>query len=227
MLRGDLINSVALKTGLDTTSGSEEELLMEAWASDGVVEVLLKTHCFVRPANVTLQSGVWMYDMDTSILAITDLQLASSGSGDYERLSMDELRDLNRAGSTYKAFANHFGFFLINPVPTSSDTMSVLYVPKPSRMTSNSNDPSDPQYGAIPTQYHRAIEYYMLWQASEYDEKRLPEIPKDYRQQFEDECALVRKRGTNMGTRVLRRPRIGYPETPMVGSSPNDVYPER
>jgi hypothetical protein len=71
-------------------------------------------------------------------------------------------------------------------------------------MTDGAHDPSSSTYGRIPTEFHKAIEYYALWQGAEYDENRTGQGGERYRMLFENYLggiirpAMKRKGGVDM-----------------------------
>lgn len=222
MTLGDLIRHVSLTAGLDDTAGSDEYTLMVDWANEGVIEVLKKTRCYQIEGQSAMTSGEDHFTADASILLVLDWQFPDLT--DYDRLSVDEVRDLRRLGSSRKAYAMEFRDFWMNPAATTGFTVSFTFVPYPTAMSSASHDPSNVLYGGVPAQYHTAIRYYMLWQSALYDEKKLPLSPKDYRELFQDECKNVRVEGLRQGGRRVGRMRVGYPSATQ-STRRNDVYP--
>lgn len=222
MTRGDLVERVSLVSGLSDAAASEERGLLEDWANEAVVQTLLDTSCFVQEGQTTLTSGENHYTGDASILLIRDWQFPDIS--DYERVTVDEARDLYRTGSYRKVFAMEFRDFWINPSPSSNIVASFTFVPKPSPMTDDAHDPAVSTYGGIETQYHKALEYYMLWQAALYDEKKLPQSASDYEKLYDGKCRQIRQEGRRAGGRMMRRMRVGYPAS-TINTRRNDVHP--
>jgi hypothetical protein len=231
MNRGQLIGRVAAKASLATDTGHEELGFMQDWANEAVVDVLLRTHCYVDIGDMTLSTGVGRYRTDNNILAVLDAEVTSGGNPiDYTVISLEEMLDRERITSAADGatFIAHEGtLMVVFPAPTSTTKIQFLYVPRPTKMTQDSHDPSTATYGGVQEEYHRALEYYMLWQAAEYDEKRTePLSAKDYRLMYESECQDVRKRKRAKASRRLGPARIGPPGARQLARR-NDTYPER
>ena len=94
---------------------------------------------------------------------------------------------------------------LVWPTPSSAYTFELLYVPRPTSMSDGTHDPASLTYGRIPTEFHKAIEYYALWQGAEYDENQGAQGGERYRALFEDYLAtrvrpaMKRKGGAELG----------------------------
>lgn len=231
MNRGELVNRVSAKSGVSNEAGSEELALLQSWANEGVVEVLLETHIFIQIGDLALTSGVSEYRLDSAILAIDDGRGSTpAGIGNYVLIGMDEMIARQSAGIVSPGYRKYLAIegdlMIVSPTPGSSETLRFFHVPRPTAMTLDSHDPSVATYGGIPTEHHRAIEAYMTWRASEYDEKSMPLTPKDYHDLFRAECALVRRRKREKRGRRLLPGRVGYPGSQRVQLR-NDVYPPR
>jgi len=230
MLRGDLITRVARKTSLDSTTGSEDYNLIAAMLNEAIVEILLRTHIYIQQVDVSLTPGVSDYRLDSSILAIENQRgTTPAGQGAPEIISTAEMiarqsTNVQNAGWR-RALSSEGNLLTVNPTPDTGESLRFWAVLQPLPMNNDSNDPSDPTYGGIPTP-HRAIEYYALWQLAEDVEKVIPYGPKDYHDQFVSECSLMSKRKHHMGGRQLAPATIGYPTSRRVPLR-NDVYPEQ
>ena len=210
-----LRTAVSSKLGLDNTAASAEQVLIDSWLNQGVLEVLLRTHCTVEPGTMNTTASTWQYELDTGILAIRNLW-REDDNGDVEKsihLSEQELVDLHRASSSSDAAFLHYAvagsnLLLIWPTPSSVYAMDFLYVPRPTALTSASHDPSNAGYGRIPTEFHKAIEYYALWQGAEFDENTVSGGGERYRALFEDYVTrFMRPAITRKGNYELPRAR--------------------
>jgi len=70
--------------------------------------------------------------------------------------------------------------FLVWPTPTAADTIKVLYVPRPTALSATGDSPS-----YIPSEFHKALEFYALWQAADYDDDGSSQVGEVYRVQYE------------------------------------------
>jgi hypothetical protein len=211
---GDLIFVVAHKSGL-SDDNSDEHTLMLKWARDGVVEVLLETSCVIDTATTTLQPNYYLYTIDPAVLAVKAAQLQSQSQlYDIEVTQLERLRTAQRAQGTspIQLLAVEGDRLYVYPTPTAPDVIVWDYIPRPQQQLTNpADDPSATQFGRIPTEYHRAIEYYMIWQAAEYDDKKFAESPQDLMGRFTQECSRVNRRRKGKRGRTPFRPLVGYP----------------
>src|SRR6266496_36289 len=81
MTRGDLIRHCGLELGLDRTAASDELLLMQDWAIEGVRDVLLSTHCRVEVGDQALTPGVEDYRVDANIMAVDERTIIANTFG--------------------------------------------------------------------------------------------------------------------------------------------------
>lgn len=237
MNRGRAVARVAGKLGLNSDVASEELILMQEWWNEGIVDVLLKTHCFVDIGDLTLQVGVTEYRTDHVILALANTRITSQNQQFlFDVVTLGEAIEDNAfaaaTGSTVASAAIEGDLLVVSPAPTTADTIRYYFIPRPSlaaadgTITDDAVDPSNATYGGIPTEFHLAIEYYMLWQGAEYDDKEHALSPKDYRDIYDGLCKDYRKRHRQKAGRGLRPGRVGYPNTMRAGRR-NDQYPER
>jgi len=215
--------------GLSTVASSDDLLFMQDMANDAVVETLLRTHINIHMGDMALDSGVAEYRLDSNMLAVDDGRGSTpAGIGNYEIVSLEEM--IRRQSSGYvtptwrKVVAFDGNLLIVSPTPSESEVIRFYYVPRPTAMTDDVNDPSTDTYGGIPSQYHRALEYYMLWQAAEHVEKTRPLGPVDYFNLYENECKLILDRKRQMVGRKLSPAQVGYPDSRRHPTR-NDVYP--
>ena len=219
MNRGQLVARAARKMGLSTVAGTDDLAFLQDLANAAVVETLLRTHCYVDIGEMTLISGTAEYRLDSNVLAVDDGRGSSpAGIGNYKLISLEEMIRRQSAGyvapSARQVCAFDGDLLVVSPTPADSSTvLRFYYVPKPSPMTQDTDDPSTASFGGIRTEYHRALEYYMLWQAAEDVEKKSPLGPEDYFNIFQGECKLIRDRKWALAGRKLAPAQIGYPDT--------------
>lgn len=221
--------------GLSTTAGSDDLQFLQDMANDAVIETLLRTHIHIDIGEMTLVSGQAEYRLDDNILAVDDGRGSTpAGIGNYEIVSLEEMirrQSIGYVTPTWRKVVAFDGDLLIvSPTPSDSEVLRFYYVPRPTAMladattTADSNDPSDDTYGGIPSQYHRALEYYMLWQAAENVEKAYMGGAPEYFALYENECQLILERKRQMVSRKLAPAQVGYPDKRRHPTR-NDVYP--
>src|SRR5574338_1345065 len=140
-------NEVARVIGLDSTAAGADETLVDAWTNEAILDILLQTRCYVAVATTPVTANVADYTLDSAILHVVDCYLASSGTTyRLEQVSPQKLLDMRiTANSQASSPASHFAvsgssLLLLYPTPSSADTMSLYYVPRPAPMSSGSHD---------------------------------------------------------------------------------------
>lgn len=236
MNKGDFIFETSRAFGLSDVTGSDELILMQKWLGRGVVDVLIKTHCFVDIGQQVLAQGVTDYRTDSSVLAMLNVTVPDSlqNPTELDVISMDAilpyLSPVIATTATPTKVAIEGTLMRIAPAPASAITLTYVYIPRPTSMGEDGTkgndalDPSTSTYGGILPEYHDAVLAYMAWQASLYDDKMAPLGPKDYRMAYEGLCKDVRKQQRRKAGRGMHRGRVGYPDR--VGyPTRNDTYP--
>ncbi len=218
-----LRRAVQNKLGLDATASSTEETLLDEWLNSGVVDVLLQTRCNVNCSDLTTTADEWKYTTPTSILSVLDVTYQSASASTttaLERTTPAEILRMRQQGATgspprYYALAGN-DLLMLFPTPSSVDTITLLYVPRPTAMSATGNDPSAETYGGIPSEYHKAIEYYALWQAAEYTDHQPSQFGRAFHADYlgllrQFKVARWKKGGRSLGrARVGRRPLVPH-----------------
>jgi hypothetical protein len=165
---------------------------MTTRANEAVVDILLKTGCYVTSATMTETSGTGDYTLDTGIMRVKGWQWSDGSTySQPERVPIDvllALRGNNSASTTWPAsFYAVAGanLLMVYPTPAASDTITVYYTPVPTAMSSGSHDPSSATYGGIPVGFHPAIEQYMLWKLASADDDESSGQGERYRIAYE------------------------------------------
>src|SRR3990172_8813998 len=117
-------------------------------------------------------AGTWDYQLDTGILHVKDLWREDAAGAVFPAVHDSYLEILNlHYATTAAADSNviHYAVLGSNmltlwPTPSAVYTIKLFYVPRPTAMSDGTHDPSNITYGRIPTEFHKAIEYYALWQ---------------------------------------------------------------
>jgi len=225
--RGDLIRHCGLELGLDRTASSDEQLLMVDWANDGVVDVLMASRCHLTTGDLPLTIGEGDYQTDATILAVDDRTIEAN-TFPIQLVSISDIYEARR-GNISADYVMKLAFegdmMMVWPTPSSAVTVRYVYVPKPTAMTADGNDPSTATYGGVPTWGHHAILCYMLWRGARYDGKRAPHTPRDYHDFYQLELHKIKKRLSRIAGRSPLGMTAGYPDQPSAGRR-NDIYPE-
>lgn len=223
-----------VKLGLDSTSGGTEETQLIAWLNEGVIDVLLRARVNVNSATMSLSAGTSDYTLDSTTLAIQDITYTATDgtNGTLIRVTPEDILRFRTATPATGAHTRYYALnghdlLMVYPTPSSADTLTIYYVPRPTALSSTSStahDPSSETYGGIPTEYHKAIELYALAQAAEFTDHKPSQYGARYKAEYEGKLveikrAMRHKGGRSLGPAIIgkRRPLIGdnsqYPTT--------------
>lgn len=227
-----LRNSVTTKLGLLNDTGTERDLV-DQWCNEAILEILSRTHCTVHVGSMATVADVWQYHLDANILALRDV-FRTDAAGAVEpviRVTEQEILELRRGSASSNAAYTRYAtiganLIILWPTPSAAYTLNLHYVPRPGSMTVASDDPSDANFGRVPKEFHKAIEYYALWQGGEYDESRSSQGGERYRALFENYIDKVirpsiRKKGGADQPQVRR----GSWRSQRLRARENDRYP--
>lgn len=241
MTAGELVFVVSRSLGLSDTAGGDELKLMQRWANQAVVDILLKTHYRVTWVTQALVAGTSEYTLATSILAIDNGKGTTAlGVGQYVLVGMEEMIAFQESGLSYSSrplIAIEGDLLTVAPTPTAADTLKFLAVTRPTALVTTANlgtttddahDPSNTTYGGIPEEHHRAIEFYMLWRGAEYDDKSNRTYDRasaqSYLDRYNEELKLIRNSRRRKHGRFAIPSRVGYPPV-AAATGRNDIYP--
>lgn len=163
--------NVAGALGLDN-SVSGDQSRITGWLNDAVVDVLNRTHCYVATTTISLSANVGDYTLSSTILAIEDIYLTSGGANfRVRRLATTDLINLRLFSVTSAPIQMYAlagaNLLLVYPTPIQSDTLNIYYIPRPTALSSGSDDPSDSTHGGIPSEFHYGLELYAMWKAAD------------------------------------------------------------
>lgn len=210
---------VARVSGMSPTD-SGDLALIDAWVNDAVVQFLRETKLNVALAALSVTADQGNYTLDTDILAMQALWYspADSQSALMVALAPETLiqRRLFESGENtpprYYALAGA-NTLMLWPTPTaSSETLHILYVPRPDALASTADSPAATANGSIPEEYHTILEAYAKWKACEAEEHKPSENGMVFQREWQAGVAQVRgdikkKAGIDMPAVRLGRPR--------------------
>lgn len=217
MTLDDLRSEVYQRLRLDSTASGADETFVTRALNQGVLEILTRTHCYVKCADVATIADTWKYRMPTSVLAFKRLLTADSSSEDQEAIQVaeSELFDLRRSQLAVATTSTRMRYALMGadlllvwPTPTAAGTIDAFYVPYPTAMSSGSHDPATETYGGIQAQYHPAIYLWALAQAADREQHTTSQAGLKYRAEFDDYIKRIRI-DLNRRKGPLPRARIG------------------
>lgn len=187
-LQGNVAGRLGLNNVVAASGGDRDYIT--GWLNEGVIDVLRRTHCYVKEAAMTMTANVSDFTLDAAILAIDELYVTSGGQGyplePRPARSVIRMRLSSTTSSPCRYYAllgnNLLTFY---PTPSANDTLTVFYVPRPTAMSSGSDDPSSTTFGGIPSEYHPAVECYAMWKAAAYKKDQASAQGERYRIEYE------------------------------------------
>lgn len=179
--------AIAYKTNM-SLSNSTELARIDAWVNEAYEDILLRTQCQVEHGDVTTTADEWRYDLPTVAMDIIEVWLEDDGGNTvpFERTSSRHIIRLRAALETDISGPMRYwategsNLIMFWPTPTSVETINLLYVPRPTAMTTGSDSPS-----GVPAEFHKALEIYALWQAGDADDSASSKKGEYYRQLYE------------------------------------------
>lgn len=195
-IRSEVTNVI----GLDSTAAGTDETLVDQWANEAVLDILLETRCYVASASTSLTADTGDYTFDSAILHVVDCYLTSGGNGyRLTQVTPAKLLDMRvTSNSQATAPVTHFAdagsnMLMFYPIPSTADTVTLYYVPRPTAMSDGTHDPSDTTYGGIPAEFHRAIVKYAEAEAADYRDDQTSQHGDRYRADYQRWLGKIRK----------------------------------
>ncbi len=214
-------NEVISVIGLDDTADGADETLVDQWANEAIVDILLQTRCYVVSATTSLTADQGDYTLDADILHVVDVYLTDSGNAfRLKQVSPQVLLDMRvTSNSQATAPVTHFAvsganLLMVYPIPSTADTVTLYYVPRPIALSADTDDPSDSTMGGIPTEFHRAIVKYAEAEAADYQDDQTSQHGDRYRADYERWLGKIRKYTNQKGhteTTAFEIPGRSYP----------------
>lgn len=210
--------------------GAEKTVIDQA-INRAVQRVLEDTHCYVQKTDYTGWDGTSTdYTLDPAILDIHEMYVSSAGTiYSLERLSLTNILEKRRtgqpSGSPVQFFCVNGGnLLLFYPTIGANDTLTVYYVPIPTALAADTDDPSTTTFGGIPEILHEGIFLYACSKLASYDDDQTSAQGQRYRDLYDLEITryhkILRERGGTRNARAVvnekRRRRVFHD---------NSVYP--
>lgn len=216
----DFRTRVSAKLGLDNTTSGDQGLI-DSWVNEGVVDVVLRSRCKVSRADLALTAGSNDYSIDTDILRVLEMTIAS-GTQTYsmERKTVDEILRLRKAGpgtspARFYAVAGS-NMLMVYPTPGANEEITMYYVARPTTLATGSDSPND-----IPSEYHKLVEWYALSEGADYDDDTSSGQGSMYLAKYEAGLARLKKSIVLKGGTRLAPARPGRRRMPLVPDDPS------
>lgn len=205
-----LQTNVATELGLNTT---DDGSTITKHLNDAVIDVLLRTRCYVTTATMSETSGTGDYTLDTGLLVANKAYVTASGTDfPMEPMGIDELIDLRlnaTSASPARFYAVQGTLVSVYPTPSAADTVTIFYVPRPTAMSSGANDPSTATYGGIPAEFHVGLELYAQWKMGSQSDDASSGQGARYKQDYEEFLRRMKRQLTHKLGAKLPRARVG------------------
>lgn len=224
----ELRRSVGRVVGMDWENAGDDRNLIDSWCSQGVKEILTRTHCHTSASVLETTADEWQYDISATVMAIISLWRDGETSPTI-RVTPDQIIEFRRANGTgtdsnqLRWALSGANLLLLWPTPTVESELSILFVPKPTDMSEGTHDPATSTYGGIPAEYHEAIELWALSKASDHEHEARTQQGVNYMARFDEYIKRVVRPGLNRKGGPLPPARVGRRGRNYVPA--NDVYP--
>lgn len=212
-------HAVGIDAATANSATSQEYALFLSWLNEGVVEFLRKTKVYKRTASLSMTADEEDYAIDSDILAFEDVTYTPSEGVGVSLTQIDtwQIRDMRLPSATISTDPAYYSYegqtIMLYPTPrSSSDTLHMLYVPRPTALSTTAHNPSGGDYGGVPAEYHHVIESYVKWKAGEHANDKSSGNGQAWKQEFESgvvdaRVAEQRKAGMRIGSVNLGRGR--------------------
>lgn len=220
-------SQVSYKLGTDNTAGSVEQGLVDGWVNQAIVDILMETAVYVVESVATLTSGQGDYTMDSNILIVKDVYITSGGSTwTLDHVSPDQIIQYRTSTSVGGGPSRYFALngadvLMLYPTPSAGDTATLYYVPRPTALSGSTDDPSSASQGGIPSEWHKAIEWYALWQGGDYMDDDSSQNGERYRTYYEGWLKRIKKERSRKGGRRIGAIVPGRRRRPFIPHDPS------
>lgn len=155
------------------------------------------------------------YSLAASVLVMNEAYFTSGGTNfDLERVSLQEIIRMRKASTTAVGATRWYALVGGNklafyPTPAAADTMTMYYVPAPTVMSADANDPATATYGPIPVDYHDLIARYAMARMASFADDQSASQGTRYWQEFNEGLMVMKREIHRSGGRRMRRARWG------------------
>lgn len=180
MNRGEMIDRVQHTLGLEEVLVNDETALVGDWLNEGIEDIVQRTRPSTRVINLTLTGGVPIHDMASTIIALLDLEIDGYFLERYSREDISYRQAMGQTGYCYEE-----PLLWVSPIPKEDKIIRAYGVFRPTPMTDDAHDPSQPQYGGLAPGLHPTVVTYALWKGGEYSQHEQSAGGEKWRIQYE------------------------------------------
>lgn len=212
-------HAIGIDAATANSATSQEYTLFLSWLNEAVVQFLRKTKVTKRTATMSVTAAQGDYYFDTAVLAIEDLSYtpADGTARTLKQIDSSEIRDMRvmnvQSGNAPEWYAYEGNLLMLYPAPlSSSDSLSVVYVARPTAMAATTDAPSSTAFGGIPAEYHPVLESYVKWKAAQHSNDAASQNGGAFEQEWErgvvdTRISEQRKAGMRIGSVNIGRGR--------------------
>ncbi len=205
-------HAIGIDAATANSGTSQEYTLFLSWLNEGVVNFLRKTKIYKQTAALAVTADKSDYTFPSSVLAWEDVTYAPADGQSRSLQQSDswQIRDMRLLESAtdpiYYAYEGQV--IMLYPTPrSSSDTLHILYVPRPTALAATADAPS-----TIPEEYHSVVEAYVKWKAGEHSNDKASQNGQMWKAEYEAgiveaRVAELRKAGMRLGSVNIGRGR--------------------
>lgn len=210
-------HAIGIDAATANSATSQEYTLFLSWLNESVEQFLRLTKAVKRTAAMSVTAGQGDYYFDTAVLALEDMTYtpASGTARSLKQIDSAEIRNMRlptSPASPPEWYAYEGQVLMLYPEPqSSSDSLAILYVARPTALSATADAPSATANGGIPAEYHPVLESYVKWKAAEHANDKASGNGQMFAQQWEKgihdvKITEIRKAGVRIG-----RVNIGQP----------------
>jgi hypothetical protein len=202
---GSRVTFSELKAAVSAYVTADDDTQLGRWINQSVTDILLRTKAKVMSATMTTTANVSDYTLSTDILRMTYLK--GSDGRILERVSEEEIHDRRHGTSTGTAMRYALGggnLLMLYPTPTSAETLTVYYCPRPATLSGASDTPSE-----IPAEFHDVVVWGALSRAADYDDDLGTGQGAGYTAQYEQGILRIKQYLSKKGGTRLPRASVG------------------
>ncbi len=229
LLVSNLATNITNKIGLSSSEGS----LVLTWLTQGYRDLISKIPLFyIQTTTIAITTAADDYQLAATVGAIEEVTVLTS-TVKPTRVSREEIQDLRRYANSGASTGDLYAYCIegnllsVYPYPTSSYSISITYTAEATVSDFAGTENLVTDLKMLPLgPLAKALEYYGLWQAAEYDDKGFSQRASDYMNQYEQFAREARKVVRQRASRHLLGKEAGYPSRRGFPQR-NDVYPSR
>lgn len=214
---GQFQTRVARVIGMSLASTADVALI-DGWTNEAVVQLLRETKMHTRLGTLALTAGQGDYALDTDILSMQAAWYEPADTSDrrlMQALSPEAMMEARMPQNVTVSTPRYYAMsgahtLLLHPAPNDADdVLHILYVPRPTAMSTTAHAPDVSPYGSIPEEYHPVLEAYVLWKAGRAEEHKGSDNGLQFQAEWETGLSRIRAELNRKAGSVMPPVRLG------------------